>query len=67
MLRKSVAILSVFLSIITADAVALGLGRVSVESSLNQPLKVRIEILQLGDTRLEDVNIQVASRRLFTS
>ncbi|MFT4886292.1 MAG: pilus assembly protein FimV [Pseudohongiellaceae bacterium] len=65
MLRKSVAILSVFLSFITADAVALGLGRVSVESSLNQPLTVRIEILQLGDTRLEDVNIQVASPEDF--
>jgi pilus assembly protein FimV len=65
MLRKSVAILSVFLSFITADAVALGLGRVSVESSLNQPLRVRIEVLQLGDTRLEDVNIQVASPEDF--
>ena len=65
MLRKSVAILSVFLSFITADAVALGLGRVSVESSLNQPLRVRIEILQLGDARLENVNIQVASPEDF--
>jgi len=65
MLRKSVAILSVFLSFITADAVALGLGRVSVESSLNQPLRVRIEVLQLGDTRLENVNIQLASPEDF--
>ncbi|MDP6416520.1 MAG: FimV/HubP family polar landmark protein, partial [Gammaproteobacteria bacterium] len=40
---------------------ALGLGSVSVESALNQPLRVRIEIIQLGDTRLEDVNVQMAS------
>lgn len=65
MLRKSVAILAVFLSFIATEAVALGLGRVSVESSLNQPLRVRIEILQLGDTRLEDVTIQVASPEDF--
>jgi pilus assembly protein FimV len=65
MLRKSVAILSVFLSFITVDASALGLGRVSVESSLNQPLRVRIEVFQLGDTPLEDLNIQVASLEDF--
>jgi pilus assembly protein FimV len=65
MLQKSVAILAVFLSFIATDALALGLGRVSVESSLNQPLRVRIEVLQLGDTRLEDVNIQVASPEDF--
>lgn len=65
MLRKSVAILAVFLSFIATEAVALGLGRVSVESSLNQPLRVRIEVLQLGDTRLEDVNIQLASPEDF--
>jgi pilus assembly protein FimV len=65
MLRKSVAILSVFLSFITVDASALGLGRVSVESSLNQPLRVRIEVFQLGDTLLEGLNIQVASLEDF--
>lgn len=65
MLRKSVAILAVFLSFIGTEVLALGLGRVSVESSLNQPLRVRIEVLQLGDSRLEDVNIQVASPEDF--
>ena len=65
MLQKSVAILAVFLSFIATDALALGLGRVSVESSLNQPLRMRIEVLQLGDTRLQDVNIQVASPEDF--
>jgi len=65
MLHKFVAILAVFLSFIATDVLALGLGAVSVESSLNQPLRVRIEVLQLGDTRLQDVNIQVASPEDF--
>ncbi|MFK7864073.1 MAG: FimV/HubP family polar landmark protein [Pseudohongiellaceae bacterium] len=65
MLRKTVAILVLFLSFIATEAFALGLGRVSVESSLNQPLRVRIEVLQLGDTRLEDVVIQLASPEDF--
>lgn len=65
MLRKSVAILALFLSFLATEASALGLGRVAVESSLNQPLRVRIEVLQLGDTRLDDVNIQLASPEDF--
>lgn len=65
MLRKSAAILLVLLSLLANEAFALGLGRVSVESSLNQPLRVRIEVLQLGDTRLEDVTIQLAAPEDF--
>ena len=65
MLRKSAAILALFLSSFAPQVFALGLGAVTVESALNQPLRVRIEVLQLGDTRLEDVNIQVASPEDF--
>lgn len=65
MLRKSVAIMALFLSFLATEASALGLGRVAVESSLNQPLRVRIEVLQLGDTRLNDVDIQLASPEDF--
>jgi pilus assembly protein FimV len=45
---------------------ALELGSVTVESSLSQPLQVRIELNQLGSTALEDVNIQMASQDMFT-
>ena len=61
MLRKSVVILAMLLSSLATQAFALGLGTVTVESALNQPLRVRIEILQLGDTRLQDISIQMAS------
>ena len=65
MLRKSVVILTMLLCSMATQVYALGLGSVSVESALNQPLRVRIEILQLGDTRLQDVNIQMASQDDF--
>ncbi len=65
MLRKSAAILALLLTCFAPQVFALGLGAVSVESSLNQPLRVRIEILQLGDTRLDDVRIQVAAPEDF--
>lgn len=61
MLRKTVVILAMLLSSMATQVFALGLGSVSVESSLNQPLRVRIEVLQLGDTRLQDVSVQMAS------
>jgi pilus assembly protein FimV len=59
--RKFVAILTILLSSMATQVYALGLGAVTVESALNQPLRVRIEVVQLGDTRLEDVLVQVAS------
>jgi pilus assembly protein FimV len=65
MLRKSAAILALFLSFFVSHAFALGLGAVSVESALNQPLRVRIAVLQLGETRLDDVRIQVAAPEDF--
>lgn len=61
MLRRSVVILAMLLSGMATQVLALGLGTVTVESALNQPLRVRIEILQLGDTRLDNVTVQLAS------
>lgn len=61
MLRKTVVILAILLSSLATQVLALGLGTVTVESALNQPLRVRIEIVQLGDTRLQDVSVQIAS------
>lgn len=61
MLRKTAVILAVLLSSLATQVFALGLGTVTVESALNQPLRVRIEILQLGSTRLQDVTVQMAS------
>jgi len=61
MLRKSTVILAMLFGFMATQVYALGLGTVTVESALNQPLRVRIEILDLGETRLEDVNISMAS------
>ena len=66
MLRKSVFALAVLLSSLATQVYALGLGTVTVESYLNQPLRVRIEILDLGGTRLQDITVQMASVDDFT-
>lgn len=65
MLRKFVVILTMLLCSMATQLYALGLGTVTVESALNQPLHVQIELLQLGDTRLQDVRVQMASNDDF--
>jgi pilus assembly protein FimV len=61
MLRKIVVTLTMLLCSMATQVYALGLGTVTVESSLNQPLRMRIELLQLGDARLQDIRVSVAS------
>ncbi len=65
MSRKIAVILTMLLCSMATHLYALGLGAVTVESALNQPLRVQIELLQLGDTRLQDVRVQMASNDDF--
>ncbi len=65
MLRKIVVILTLLLCSMATQLYALGLGAVTVESALNQPLRMRVELLQLGDTRLQDIGVSMASSADF--
>ena len=65
MLRKTAVLVTLQLFSMATQVYALELGSVTVESALNQPLQVRIELIQLGSTRLDDVNIQMASQDVF--
>ena len=61
MLRKTAVILTLLLASVATQVYALGLGTISVDSALNQPLRVRIEVLQLGNTRLDELVIRMAT------
>ena len=65
MLRKSAFILITLLCSMVTQVFALELGTGSIESDSNQSLRARIEILQLGDTRWQDVTVQMASAEEF--
>jgi pilus assembly protein FimV len=65
MLRKTVVILTMMLCSMATQLSALGLGTVTVESAQNQPLRMRVELLQLGDTRLQDIRVSMASSADF--
>jgi pilus assembly protein FimV len=61
MLRKSAFILTMLLCSLVTQVLAQELGTISVESNSNQTLRARIEILQLGGTRWQDITVQMAS------
>jgi len=65
MLRKTVVILTMLLCSMSTQLSALELGTVTVESVLNQPLRMHVELLQLGDVQLQDISVSMASSTDF--
>ncbi|MEX1197048.1 MAG: FimV/HubP family polar landmark protein [Pseudohongiellaceae bacterium] len=65
MLRKLIIFLATVVVLAATHARALGLGDITLESALNQPLSARIELLQTAGVRMEDIRVQMASARDF--
>lgn len=61
MIRKVAFLAATLLLSLAPRLYALGLGTVSVESALNQPLNARIQILQLGGVTVDQISVQMAS------
>jgi len=51
--------------LIAGNAGAVGLGQLRADSVINQPLSVRIQLIDLGSTPLEEVEIAVAAGENF--
>jgi len=65
MIRKAAVVLSTFLIFVSSHVFAVGLGNVYLDSSLNQPLRGRIEVLDLGTVSPGDISVQLASPEDF--
>lgn len=65
MVRKPVVIFTSLVLLAAANAKALGLGDITLESALNQPLRANIPVLQLGEIRAEQISVQLASESDF--
>ncbi|MDX9768432.1 MAG: FimV/HubP family polar landmark protein [Ectothiorhodospiraceae bacterium] len=66
MVRKKLALAILALSALQADlASALGLGSLSVKSSLNQPLNAEIRLLDTGDLDPSQIKIRLAAPEDF--
>ena len=51
--------------LLAGNAGAVGLGQLRADSAINQPLSVRIQLIDLGSTPLEEVQIAVAAGENF--
>ncbi len=65
MVRKLVVVFTSVVLFAAAHVKALGLGEIVLESSLNQPFNAQIALLQLGDVRPEQIQVQLANERDF--
>ena len=65
MVRKLVVMFTSVVVLAAANVKALGLGEVTLESALNQPLVARVELLQLGSVRPDQISVSLASVRDF--
>ena len=65
MMRKAAAVLTAICCLVAGQVHALGLGSLTLESSLNQPLRARIEIVDLGGVSPADIVVQMGSQQDF--
>ena len=62
---RLLSVFALILGLVPLQARALALGDIELHSALNQPLDAQVELLSLGDTELEDIDVQLASPEDF--
>ncbi|MFQ5487473.1 MAG: FimV/HubP family polar landmark protein [Gammaproteobacteria bacterium] len=56
---------ALFIFLAPLELQALALGDIELHSALNQPLDAQVELLSLGETELEDIDVRLASPEAF--
>lgn len=57
--------LFIVLALVARSAVGLGLGELTLESFVNEPLEARVELLDVGGLQPEDIRIRLATQEDF--
>ncbi|MDH5435164.1 MAG: hypothetical protein OEX83_00250, partial [Gammaproteobacteria bacterium] len=65
MIRKLVLITAMLMVFLTTNVMALGLGELTLHSSLNEPLSAEIELLSVQADELDGIKVAMASQRDF--
>lgn len=63
--RSIVLLVGALCAFAASHVSALGLGKITLDSSLNQPLSAKIELLELKDLTKEEIKVQIADREDF--
>ena len=53
-------------ALLPTNSLALGLGEITVNSFLNQPLQAEIEVISARPGEIDDLLVSLASREAFT-
>ncbi len=61
MFRKSAVVAAMLLLSVVQQAFALGLGEIDMRSALNQPMEAVIELTSSAGTKLEDIEVSLAT------
>ena len=64
-LRKLVLLLGVLSLVVSRSVLALGLGDITLNSSLNQPLDAHIRLLDVGDLGADQIVVKLGSQEDF--
>ncbi len=63
--RSIVLLIGALLALSASNVVALGLGKITLESALNQPLRAEIELFEVRELTEEEIRVSIASREDF--
>ncbi|WP_158657883.1 FimV/HubP family polar landmark protein [Agarilytica rhodophyticola] len=63
--RSIILLASVLFTFLASNALALGVGKIKLESSLNQPLQAQIELFEVRDLTPTEIRVSIASREDF--
>jgi len=64
--HRSIAwLISALFAFFASDVLALGLGKIKLESALNQPLNAEIELFEVRNLAEEEIRVKIASREDF--
>ncbi len=65
MKTRFITLLTVIFLSLCGNAFAIGLGDITIQSALNEPLKARISLVSVGDMRESDMLVGLASAAEF--
>ncbi len=63
--RSIILLIGALCTFVATNVSALGLGKITLDSALNQPLKGQIELFEVRELTKEEIRVEIASREDF--
>ncbi len=63
--RSIILLVGAMCTFVACNVSALGLGKITLDSALNEPLNAKIELFEVRDLTKEEIRVQIATREDF--